>query len=132
MAVILVAAGASTPDAPVSGESDTVPGAVAALASMASSCSLASRHGGACVRLLTGAVAVVLNGPSLATDLVAQAARCALGLARQNPALVLALAVGRAETAGPQARGSVIDRAAALLATWAPGSRRRRHPLGRP
>ena len=77
----------------------------------------AARHGGVFVRLLTGAVAVVLTGPALVIDLAAQAARCALSVRAQLDDLTIALTVGRAEVAGPLPVGPAIDRAAALLAT---------------
>jgi eukaryotic-like serine/threonine-protein kinase len=75
----------------------------------------ATEHGGRLQRLLDGAAAVLLSGTHVATDLAAQAARCALALGRHAPGRRLALAIGRSASAGPQPVGPAIDLAARLL-----------------
>ena len=68
------------------------------------------------MRLLNGAVAVELSGVALATDLAAQAARCALSVRAQVADCRVALAMGRSEATGELLRGPAIDRGAKLLA----------------
>ena len=75
----------------------------------------AKRHGGASERLLDGSLAVVLSGSGAATDLCAQAARCALALREPAGDRLIALAMGQGERTG-RPRGPAIDRSARLLA----------------
>ena len=58
----------------------------------------AARHGGRAERLFDGSVSVLLLGTALATDLAAQAARCALGLRLHGRGRRIALAMGRSHT----------------------------------
>ncbi|UQA63975.1 protein kinase [Polyangium aurulentum] len=75
-------------------------------------------HGGAGERLLDGSLVVMMAGTGLATDLCAQAARCALALRPHAVGRRVALAMGRSErTAGSM--GPAIDRAARLSDTTA-------------
>jgi eukaryotic-like serine/threonine-protein kinase len=80
-------------------------------------------YGGRRERLLDGSDAVMLTSSTLATDLAAQAARCALALRAQAPGHLLALAMGRGESTGQFAMGRAIDRAAGLLDRAASGER---------
>jgi hypothetical protein len=74
----------------------------------------AERHGGHFERLMGGAAIVMLTGAALATDLAAEASRCALSLQRHAPGRPIALSMGRAEITGPLPMGPAIDRAARL------------------
>ncbi len=71
----------------------------------------ASQHGGRLERLADGSVLVVLSGSAAATDLVREAARCALGLRALVPGVAIALATGRGTLTGRLPVGEVIDRA---------------------
>ena len=62
-----------------------------------------------------GAVAVLLSGAGVATDLTSQGARAALALRAAAPGAPIALVTGRALVAGRAPVGDVIDRAVALL-----------------
>jgi len=73
----------------------------------------AARHGGAATRLLDGSVVVQMTGADLATDLCAQAARCALSLRAHAGGRRVALAMGRGERT-VRSIGPAIDRAARL------------------
>jgi eukaryotic-like serine/threonine-protein kinase len=75
----------------------------------------AAAHGGELERLLDGSAAVRLSSPRVATDLAAQAARCALSLRKLAPERRIALAIGRSELLGRLPLGRAIDRAALLL-----------------
>jgi serine/threonine protein kinase len=57
----------------------------------------AEGHGGAAERLVDGSVVVMMAGTGLATDLCAQAARCALSLRAHAGGRRVALAMGRGE-----------------------------------
>ncbi|HRI70797.1 MAG TPA: protein kinase, partial [Polyangium sp.] len=74
----------------------------------------AERFGGRCESLLDGSIAVLLTSTSLATDLAARAARCALSLKNLVPGRTIALANGRADSTDKSPLGQVIDRAATL------------------
>lgn len=58
----------------------------------------AARHGGRAERMLDGSVSVLMMGTALATDLAAQAARCALALRTHGRQRRIALAMGRTHT----------------------------------
>lgn len=58
----------------------------------------AARHGGRAERMFDGSVSVLLLGTALATDLAAQAARCALALRAHGRGRHIALAMGRSHT----------------------------------
>ncbi|HZF56213.1 MAG TPA: protein kinase, partial [Polyangiaceae bacterium] len=73
----------------------------------------AARHGGEATRLLDGSVVVLMTGAGLATDLCAQAARCALSLRAHAGGRRVALAMGRSELTA-RSMGPAIDRAARL------------------
>ncbi|UQA56005.1 serine/threonine-protein kinase [Polyangium aurulentum] len=75
----------------------------------------AARHGGQFEMLMGGAVAVVLSDSVMATDLAAQAARCALGLRRHAEGRPIALTMGRSEPTRRPFMGHAIDRAARLV-----------------
>ncbi|UQA59484.1 serine/threonine-protein kinase [Polyangium aurulentum] len=75
----------------------------------------AAAHGGRFERLFDGSAAVLLSGPQVATDLAAQAARCALSLGRHAHGRRITLAIGRGEETGRLPVGPAIDRAARLL-----------------
>lgn len=74
----------------------------------------AEAHGGRCESLLDGSVAVLITQKTLATDLAAQAARCALALRKRVPGRTVVLAMGRADATDKSPMGHVIDRAASL------------------
>ncbi|XXX78274.1 protein kinase [Sorangium sp. So ce134] len=78
----------------------------------------AEAHGGRSERLLDGSVVVMLAGTEAATDLCAQAARCALALRRCAADRGVALAIGRGERTA-RSVGPAIDRAARLSSTTA-------------
>jgi hypothetical protein len=78
----------------------------------------AARHGGSAERLLDGSVVVLMAGTGLATDLCAQAARCALALRAHADGRSVALAMGRSERT-LRAMGPAIDRVARLSGTTA-------------
>jgi eukaryotic-like serine/threonine-protein kinase len=75
--------------------------------------------GGTCDVLHDGSFVASLGGSGAATDLAAQAARCALAMRRaldaQNEDGVVALATGRGVVSGRLPLGQVIERAAALV-----------------
>jgi hypothetical protein len=112
VAVILIGAGGAVArgDAPTALPDTIDPETEGALRTVAVS------YGGRLVRLLTGAVAVELTSPGLATDLAAQAARCALSLRPLAGGRRVAVAMGRDEPSGELPRGPAIDRGAKLLA----------------
>lgn len=125
VALILVGAGAL---AKVGALAPTIPGnreatltnprvadATIDLASEAGIRATAALHEGHCEHLLDGSMVVVLTGTTLATDLAAQAARCALALRAHASGRPIALAMGRGEVAGSVPMGRAIDRAARLL-----------------
>jgi tetratricopeptide (TPR) repeat protein len=114
MAVMLVSASASA-SAPVGAEATSYDSAstVALASDEATLLREAASHGGASARLLDGSVAVMMTGTGLATDLCAQAARCALALAARAPGRRVALAMGRSERTA-RSMGPAIDRAARL------------------
>ena len=67
-----------------------------------------------------GAVAVLLAGAGVASDLTSQGARAALALRAAAPYAPIALVTGRALVAGRAPVGDVIDRAVALLRAQPP------------
>jgi hypothetical protein len=71
----------------------------------------AARHGGRAERMLDGSVSVLMVGNALATDLAAQAARCALALRPHGHERRIALAMGRTHTlaAGRGSLGQTIE-----------------------
>jgi hypothetical protein len=73
----------------------------------------AKQHGGLGERLLDGSVVVLVAGLGLATDLCAQAARCALSLRALADGRRIALSMGRGERTG-RSLGPAIDRMARL------------------
>ncbi|HWO25900.1 MAG TPA: protein kinase [Kofleriaceae bacterium] len=74
-------------------------------------------HGGRFERLADGSAIVVLEAEGrVATDLAAQAARCALALRGVAGGRPLAVAMGRADSTSTLPYGDAIDRAARLLA----------------
>jgi eukaryotic-like serine/threonine-protein kinase len=74
-------------------------------------------HGGHGEPLADGSTIVVIEAARrVATDLAAQAARCALALRAAGGRRRIALAMGRADTASTLPSGDAIDRAARLLA----------------
>ncbi|MDI1435056.1 serine/threonine-protein kinase [Polyangium sorediatum] len=75
----------------------------------------AAAHGGRLERLFDGSWVVLLSDAQVATDLAAQAARCALALRRHAEGRRIALALGRSESTGRLALGPAIDRAARRL-----------------
>src|SRR6185503_13126467 len=75
----------------------------------------AERHGGRLEWLGDGAATVFVAGPTIATDLAARAARCALALRGASGARPMTLAVGPRDTAERSTLGPTIDRAARLL-----------------
>ncbi|WP_437899934.1 serine/threonine-protein kinase [Sorangium sp. So ce124] len=81
----------------------------------------ARRHGGHFERLVDGSGAVLLTRTALATDLAAQAARCALALRAHGASRVIALAVGQDQAARRSLAGLPIDRAARLVGGSSPG-----------
>ncbi|MGK4005203.1 protein kinase [Sorangium sp. So ce1036] len=78
----------------------------------------AEAHGGRSERLVDGSVVVMLSGTETATDLCAQAARCALALRRCAAGRRVTLAMGRGERSA-RSMGPAIDRAARLSSTTA-------------
>ncbi|WP_437978435.1 protein kinase [Sorangium sp. So ce295] len=78
----------------------------------------AEAHGGASERLIDGSVVVMIAGRSLATDLAAQAARCALSLRAQAGGRRVALTIGRSDRSA-RSLGPAIDRVARLSGTVA-------------
>ncbi|MCC6623264.1 MAG: protein kinase [Deltaproteobacteria bacterium] len=73
------------------------------------------RFGGRLDALLDGSRLVTFAGLGVATDLAAQAARCALALRAARPGVPIALATGRGDATRALPVGEVIDRAFALL-----------------
>ncbi|WP_437938898.1 AAA family ATPase [Sorangium sp. So ce341] len=78
----------------------------------------AEAHGGRSERLLDGSAVVMLAGTETATDLCAQAARCALALRGCAAGRRVALAMGWGERTA-RSMGPAIDRAARLASTTA-------------
>ncbi|HZF50458.1 MAG TPA: protein kinase, partial [Polyangiaceae bacterium] len=76
----------------------------------------AARYSGAGERLVDGSVVVMMAGTAAATDLCAQAARCALALREPASGRRITLAMGRGERTG-RSLGPVVDRAARLSGT---------------
>lgn len=74
----------------------------------------AEAYGGRCESLLNGSVAILMTQKTLASDLAAQAARCALALRKRVPGRNVVLAMGRADATDKSPMGHVIDRAASL------------------
>ncbi len=77
---------------------------------------LLRRFGAEPVPMLGGGLLIVFSGLGAATDQASQAASCALLLAHERPDLCVAVATGRAQTAGRVPVGAAIDGAAQLLA----------------
>ena len=75
----------------------------------------AEGYGGHLEWLGDGAATVLVAGPTVATDLAARAARCALALRCVSGARPITLAIGLRERADRSALGPTIDRAARLL-----------------
>jgi tetratricopeptide (TPR) repeat protein len=75
----------------------------------------AEKHGGKLELLVGGMAAVVLSDPGMATDLAAQAARCALGLRAHAEGRPIALTMGRGEPTRRPSVGRAIDQAARLV-----------------
>ncbi len=73
------------------------------------------RFGGHLDALLDGSSLVTFAGLEVATDLAAQAARCALALRASFPEVPIALATGRGEAGHAYPVGEAIDRAVLLL-----------------
>ncbi len=84
--------------------------------------SIAASFGGSLSPLAGGGVVVTLRGSGVATDLAAQAARCALSLREVFTVEPMVLATGRAEVAFAAPVGELLDRAAARLAVTAAGT----------
>jgi eukaryotic-like serine/threonine-protein kinase len=78
---------------------------------------VAGRFGGEATALGSGAVVVILRGTGAATDQASRAAACALAMAKALPEARVALATGRAETAGGTPLGPALEGAAALLSS---------------
>jgi tetratricopeptide (TPR) repeat protein len=78
----------------------------------------AEAHGGTGERLVDGSVVVMMAGTGLATDLCAQAARCALSLRAHAGGRRVALAMGRGERT-VRSMGPAIDRVVRLSDTKA-------------
>ncbi|WP_437681383.1 protein kinase domain-containing protein [Sorangium sp. So ce131] len=78
----------------------------------------AAAYGGVSERLLDGSVVVIMAGAGPATDLCAQAARCALSLRAHAGGRRVTLALGRGERRG-RSFGPAIDRVARLSETRA-------------
>ncbi|MEO5729296.1 MAG: protein kinase, partial [Byssovorax sp.] len=76
----------------------------------------AAAFGGHLEALADGSALVTITGTRVATDLAAQAARCALSLRAAVGGRPMALAIGRAEVTGRTPVGEAIDRAATILA----------------
>jgi predicted ATPase/predicted Ser/Thr protein kinase len=83
---------------------------------------IAASFGGSLSPLAGGGVVVTLGGSGVATDLAAQAARCALALREVFAGEPMVLATGRAEIAGQIPVGELLDRAAARLVTAGAGA----------
>jgi len=115
MAVILVSAGASAPAAAAVTSYDGA-STLALISEDEALLREAARHDGAAERLLDGSVVVILSGTGLATDLCAQAARCALSLRAHAAGRRVALAMGRGERT-VRSIGPAIDRVARLSCT---------------
>ncbi|WP_437681891.1 ATP-binding protein [Sorangium sp. So ce131] len=113
MAVILVSAAANAETKPLDDAST-----VAVASDDMMMLREAEVHGGMSERLLDGSVVVMLEGAGLATDLCAQAARCALSLRARAGGRRVVLSMGRGER-GARSWGRAIDRAARLLDTKA-------------
>jgi serine/threonine protein kinase/tetratricopeptide (TPR) repeat protein len=75
----------------------------------------AARFGGQFERLADGSVAVMLAGATLATDLAAEAARCALSLHQCTSGRSVALAMARSDLTGRRRAGHAIDSATRLF-----------------
>jgi predicted Ser/Thr protein kinase len=112
VAVILIDAPAPTG----SGSREAAPEQATALLPDQGLGAIAAEHGGHLQHLLDGSAAVLLSGSQVATDLAAQAARCALAMSRRAPRRRLMLALGRGEATGRRPVGPAIDRIARLLA----------------
>jgi tetratricopeptide (TPR) repeat protein len=78
------------------------------------------RFGGRMESLAGGSVVAVLSGTSAATDLAARAARCAIAMRAEAPALPLSLATGRGIISERWPVGEVIDRALRQMDRGAP------------
>src|SRR5262249_21696137 len=80
-------------------------------------------HGGTFDRLMDGTAAVCLSSTQVATDLAAQAARCALSMVPHAAGRRIALAMERSATGSGVTLGPAIDRVASLLSgTLAPSA----------
>lgn len=98
------------------GSLDADPSNVATLELSDTIAEVAEGHGGHTERLLDGSMVVVITSSSLATDLAAQAARCALSLRPRAQGRPMALALGRGATKERLPMGPAIDRAVRLVA----------------
>jgi len=76
---------------------------------------VAGRHGGRIERLADGSLLVAMSGSATATDMVREAARCALALRDLSPGVAIALATGRGSLAERLPVGDVVDRAVERL-----------------
>jgi tetratricopeptide (TPR) repeat protein len=81
-----------------------------------------ARYGFGSERLADGTYVLVGAGTGAATDQVRRAARAALALRSESEGLALSLATGWAVVAGALPDGDLVERAASLLATAAPGA----------
>ncbi|MFO0759364.1 MAG: protein kinase [Byssovorax sp.] len=75
----------------------------------------AEQHGGHVEFVADGSTLITLSGVGPATDLAAQAARCALALHRILPETPVAVAMGRGDNASGRPMSEAIDRVAGLL-----------------
>jgi hypothetical protein len=75
----------------------------------------AEAHGGRIEIVAGGTALVTVPSRGTATDLAAQAARCALGLAAALPDVPVAIAMGRGDASASPHVGETIERAVALL-----------------
>lgn len=82
---------------------------------------IALQHGGRLELLVNGCAIATFSSVGQATDLVAQAARCALALQPLLSGLAMALATGRGLVAESLPVGEAVERAARLLARARPG-----------
>lgn len=80
---------------------------------------IASAHGARFERLFDGSAVALLSGASVATDLAAKAAHCALALKEQAQGRRISLSLGWNDVTGRLPLGPAIDRAANLLKTSA-------------
>jgi tetratricopeptide (TPR) repeat protein len=90
----------------------------------------AEMHGAVLTLLADGsAVVTITDRAESATDLTAQAARCALALRPIAPERLIAVSTGWGEVKGKLPVGAVIDRAARMLAQYEPEGPHAAHPV---